>query len=88
MDHCWRLIGRADASIAQGALTATLKVDFKKPLYTPSVCIVRGQVMKKQGKKLSLKGSFEDQDGNVIAEAQGTWIIVDRDIGRWTDAKL
>lgn len=40
--------------------------------------------MKKEGKKLSLRGSFEDKDGNILAVSEGTWIMVDRDIGRWT----
>ena len=64
-----------------------MTVKFKKPLYTPKVVLARGKVVKKEGKKLSLKGSFEDEDGNVLAEAEGIWIIVDRDVGRWTDAK-
>jgi acyl-CoA thioesterase FadM len=65
-----------------------LTVKFKKPLYTPSVVVCKGKVVEKKGKKLTLKGSFEDKDGNVLAEADGIWILVDRDIGRWTDAKL
>lgn len=41
-------------------------------------------MVKKEGRKLSLKGSLEDKDGNILAESEGTWIMVDRDIGRWT----
>ncbi|CZR52686.1 uncharacterized protein PAC_02563 [Phialocephala subalpina] len=74
----------ANLQAAQGAFTASLKVDFKRPLYTPSVVLARGQVIKKEGKKLSLKGSFEDKDGNILATSEGTWIMVNRDIGRWT----
>jgi hypothetical protein len=39
-------------------------------------------VVKKEGKKLHLRGSFQDKDGNVLAESRGIWII-----GRWTDKK-
>jgi len=74
----------ANLQAAQGAFTVSLKVDFKKPLYTPSVVLARGQVVKKEGKKLSLRGSFEDKDENILATSEGTWIMVDRDIGRWT----
>jgi acyl-CoA thioesterase FadM len=59
-----------------------LTVNFKKPLYTPKVVLVRGQVVKKEGRKLSLKGSFEDEEGNILVEAEGTWIMVNRDVGR------
>jgi acyl-CoA thioesterase FadM len=64
-----------------------LTVNFKKPLYTPKVLLARGKVVKKEGKKLSVQGSFEDEEGNTLAEATGIWVIVDREVGRWTDAK-
>lgn len=74
--------------VEHGALTAALTVRFKKPLYTPSVVVVGGRVVEKKGRKLSVKGSFADGEGNVLAEADGVWVMVDRDVGRWTDAKM
>ena len=50
--------------------------------------VCKGRVTEKKGRKITVKGSFEDKDGNVLAEADGIWITVDRDVGRWTDAKL
>lgn len=73
---------------AQGAYTTSLKIDFKKSLFTPSVVLIRGKVVKKEGKRLLVKGSFEDKDGHVLAVADGLWVMVNRDIGRWTDSKL
>ncbi|KAH7407284.1 HotDog domain-containing protein [Cadophora sp. MPI-SDFR-AT-0126] len=78
----------ANLQAAKGTYTVSLKVDFKKPLFTPSVVLVRGKVVKKEGKRLIVKGSFEDKHGNVLAVADGLWIMVNRDIGRWTDSKL
>ncbi|TVY12580.1 hypothetical protein LARI1_G009583, partial [Lachnellula arida] len=78
----------ANAQAKHGAFTAALTVRFKKPLYTPSVVVVRGRVVEKKGRKLSVKGSFADGEGNVLAEADGVWVMVDRDVGRGTDAKL
>jgi acyl-CoA thioesterase FadM len=57
-----------------------LTVKFKKPLYTPKVVLARGRVAKKGGKKLSLKRSIEDEDEHILAEAEGIWVIVDKDI--------
>lgn len=31
-----------------------------------------------------MRGSFEDKDGNILAEATGLWLMVERNIGRWT----
>ncbi|TVY26817.1 hypothetical protein LHYA1_G004809 [Lachnellula hyalina] len=78
----------ANAQAKYGAFTAALTVRYKKPLYTPSVVVVRGRVVEKKGRKLTVKGSFADAEGNVLAEADGVWVTVDKDIGRWTDAKL
>lgn len=43
--------------------------------------------MKKEGKKLHLRGSFQDKDGSVLAESRGIWVMMQKDIGRWTDKK-
>jgi hypothetical protein len=43
--------------------------------------------VKKEGKKLHLRGNFEDKDGKVLAESRGIWIMMQKDIGRWTDRK-
>jgi acyl-CoA thioesterase FadM len=59
-----------------------LNVSYKKTLITPSVVVVRGRVAKKDGRKLQMKGSFEDEKGEKIAEAEGLWIMMGKDVGR------
>lgn len=59
------------------AFTAYLNVKFKKPLYTPQVVMVRGQVKKVEGRKLFVKGSCEDMYGVPFAEADGLWVLVE-----------
>jgi acyl-CoA thioesterase FadM len=58
------------------AFTAYLNVKFKKPLHTPHVVMVRGQVKKVEGRKLFVKGSCEDMNGIPFAEADGLWVLV------------
>jgi acyl-CoA thioesterase FadM len=58
------------------AFTAYLNVKFKKPLHTPQIVIVRGQIKKVEGRKLFLKGRCEDRDGMAFAEADGLWVTV------------
>jgi acyl-CoA thioesterase FadM len=50
---------------------------FKKPLRTPQVVVVRGQIRKVEGRKLFVKGSCEDKDGATFAEADGLWVTVE-----------
>lgn len=55
-----------------------MNVQYKKPLLTPQVVIVRGQVQKKEGRKIYVKGRFEDKDGVPFSEADGMWIMIER----------
>lgn len=50
---------------------------FKKPLHTPQIVIVRGQIRKVEGRKLFVKGCCEDKDGVTFAEADGLWVTVE-----------
>ncbi|KAL6719814.1 hypothetical protein ACLMJK_001735 [Lecanora helva] len=59
-----------------GAITAYLNVQWKRPLVTPSVTLCKGRVVKKEGKKVFVKGSFHDAEGNTLAEAEGLWILL------------
>lgn len=65
-----------DRGAARLAFTAYLNVKFKKPLRTPQVVVVRGQVKKVEGRKLYVKGRCEDKDGMTFAEADGLWVLV------------
>ena len=38
--------------------------------------------MKKDGRKVYLKGSFEDKNGDILAEADGLWICMEKSVGR------
>ena len=66
----------------QGAYTVNLNMSHQKTLITPSVVVVRGCVAKKEGRKLQMKGSFEDEKGETIAGAEGLWIMMGKNVGR------
>lgn len=51
---------------------------FKKPLQTPQVVVVRGLVERKEGRKLYMKGRFEDKNGEVFSEADGLWLMIEK----------
>jgi len=59
-----------------GAITAYLNVQWKKPLVTPAVTLCKGRVVKKEGRKVFVKGAFYDSEGAVLAEAEGLWILL------------
>jgi len=50
-------------------------------MFTPAVVVCRGRVAKVDGRKVYLKGSFEDKDGVILTEGDGMWIKMDKNVG-------
>jgi acyl-coenzyme A thioesterase PaaI-like protein len=59
-------------------MTAYLKVDYKKPLKTPNVVLCRAWGERREGKKLYVRGTMEDGEGNVLSTSEGLFIVLDR----------
>lgn len=59
-------------------MTAYLKVDYKKPVRTPGIVLTRGVVVKKEGKKLWLRGTVEDGEGGILATGEALFIVVEK----------
>ena len=59
-------------------MTASLKVDYKKPVRTPAIVLCRAWVEKRQGRKLWIRGNIEDGEGTVMSTGEGLFIIVER----------
>jgi acyl-coenzyme A thioesterase PaaI-like protein len=59
-----------------------LTTTYRRPIFTPAVVVCRGRVFKREGRKIYVKGIFEDKDGKVYAEANGMWIMMEKNVGR------
>lgn len=60
------------------AFTAALNVTFKKPLYTPTIILCRSWLEERsKGRKAWLRGTIEDGEGGVFAEAEALYIEVE-----------
>ncbi|CAG8980265.1 hypothetical protein HYALB_00010267 [Hymenoscyphus albidus] len=62
----------------KATMTAYLKVDYKKPVRTPGIVLARGVVLKKEGKKLWLKGTIENGEGVPYATGEALFVVVER----------
>lgn len=51
------------SALANGAYTVRFTTNFRRPVRTPQVVLVRGRVVKREGRKLHLRGSMEDKNG-------------------------
>ncbi|KAK0722246.1 hypothetical protein B0T26DRAFT_673968 [Lasiosphaeria miniovina] len=47
---------------------------FRKAVMTPQVVLVRGRVVKRGGRKITVRGSIKDKDGKVLGEGEGVWV--------------
>lgn len=56
--------------------TANLNVSYRGPITTPSHVLVRTWLVKRQGRKWYSKGQIVDENGTVLAEADGLWVTV------------
>lgn len=59
--------------------TANLNVSYRAPVPTPSNLIVKTWLVSRQGRKWRSKGQIVDEDGKVLAEADGLWVVARRD---------
>lgn len=54
--------------------TANLNVDFRRPVLTPGVAVLKCWVGRVEGRKYWVEGQVEDGDGQVSVQAKGLWI--------------
>ncbi|KAI2469414.1 Thioesterase/thiol ester dehydrase-isomerase [Annulohypoxylon bovei var. microspora] len=69
----------ANSQTKNGAYTVRFTTNFRRAVRTPQVVLIRGRVIRRDGRKLHVRGTIEDKDGNIMAEGDGLWL--DRNIG-------
>jgi thioesterase superfamily protein 4 len=62
----------------KSTMTAYLNIQYKKPVMTPSMILARAVLVRKEGRKIYVKGSIEDGNGGVMATAEALYIVVDK----------
>ncbi|KAM7184504.1 HotDog domain containing protein, partial [Naviculisporaceae sp. PSN 640] len=72
----------ANFQCEKGPYTVQLNTKYIRPIKLPQIVLVRGRVVRKNGRKIVVRGTIEDKDGNIMAEADGLWIDKVKEIGR------
>jgi hypothetical protein len=71
-------LGNASSLVdGHSTFTASLKVDYKYPLPTPSDIMVRARMYKQIGRKRWLRGTVEGPGGLIYAKAEGLFIYIE-----------
>lgn len=59
--------------------TANLNVSYRAPIPTPANYLIKLWLVQRQGRKWFSKGQIIDGDGRVYAEADGLWVVANRE---------
>ncbi|KAJ9602305.1 hypothetical protein H2200_013160 [Cladophialophora chaetospira] len=61
-------------SASEAPATATMTVDYKAPIDTPGVILVRGWPVERQGRKTWVRARIEDGEGKLLAGGKALFI--------------
>ena len=79
LDETMGMVVTLHRSPGMSGYTAFINVRFRKPVPTPSAILCRTWLQRRpSGRKLWLRGTVEDGEGRLFAEAESLWIEVER----------
>jgi len=62
----------------QHAVTADLRVEYRRPIRVNTEIIVEGFVKRREGRQLYHEGEIRDAAGELLARGEGRFVIIDR----------
>ncbi|KAI0111927.1 HotDog domain-containing protein [Daldinia grandis] len=68
----------ANAQASNGAYTVRFTTHYHHAIRLPQILLVRGRVVRRDGRKIYVRGTLEDKDGTVMAEGDGVWLAIGR----------
>jgi acyl-coenzyme A thioesterase PaaI-like protein len=74
LSYCVEFARQARSRGRSYLYTANLNIDFRRPVVTPGVAVVKCWMTKVEGRKYWLEGQIEDGQENVCVQAKGLWI--------------
>ena len=71
-------MGKAARFHAEHAVTAELRVEYKKPIRANMEIVVEGFVTRRDGRQLYHEGEIRNEAGDLLARGEGRFVIIDR----------
>jgi len=80
-------MGKAARFYAEPAVTAELRVEYKRPIPVNSEIVVEGFVTRRDGRQLYHEGEIRNAAGDLLARGEGRFVVIDREKYRekWND---
>jgi uncharacterized protein (TIGR00369 family) len=63
----------------QHAVTADLRVEYKRPIRVNTEIIVEGFVARREGRQLYHEGEIRNAAGELLARGEGRFVVIDRE---------
>jgi uncharacterized protein (TIGR00369 family) len=71
-------MGKAVRFHAEHAVTADLRVEYKRPIPANANIVVEGFVTRRHGRQLYHEGEIRNEAGDLLARGEGRFVIIDR----------
>ena len=72
------VMSKATRFSAQHAVTADLRVEYKRPIRVNTEIIVEGFVTRHEGRQLYHEGEIRNAAGELLARGEGRFVVIDR----------
>jgi uncharacterized protein (TIGR00369 family) len=71
-------MGKAARFHSAHAVTADLRIEYKKPIRVNTEIVVEGFVARRDGRQLYHEGEIRNEAGDLLARGEGRFVIIDR----------
>lgn len=71
-------MGKAARFYGEPAVTAELRIEYKRPIRVNSEIVVEGFVTRRDGRQLYHEGEIRNEAGELLARGEGRFVIIDR----------
>ena len=71
-------MGKAARFHGEQAVTAELRVEYRKPIRVNTDIIVEGFVTRREGRQLYHEGEIRNAEGDLLARGEGRFVVIDR----------
>ena len=72
-------MGKASRFCGEPAVTAELRVEYKRPIRANTEIVVEGFMTRREGRQLYHQGEIRNAAGDLLARGEGRFVIVDRE---------
>jgi uncharacterized protein (TIGR00369 family) len=72
------VMSKASRFHSVSAVTAELRVEYKRPIRVNTEIVVEGFVARRDGRQLYHEGEIRNEAGELLARGEGRFVIIDR----------